>query len=138
MLLATRVPFKTGSPGAYKILGSAVSRMSIWLAEKVDRTTIGCPSSAASFAWSERVKPSRVKGSLRRASPSLDPFIGVTESRSDLMRHHAGVPRSENLREHQVDALKTPDAGKAAQVPVSSENARPDLARVQGQDATAS
>jgi hypothetical protein len=55
-----------------------------------------------------------------------------------LMRHHAGVPRSENLREHQVDALKTPDAGKAAQVPVSSENARPDLARVQGQDATAS
>jgi|GEM_PF-2942736 hypothetical protein len=129
---------KWTSAGALKILGSAVSRMSIWLAEKVDRTTIGCPSSAASFAWSERVKPSRVKGSLRRASPSLDPFIGVTESRSDLMRHHAGVPRSENLREHQVDALKTPDAGKAAQVPVSSENARPDLARVQGQDATAS
>ena len=129
---------KWTSAGALKILGSAVSRMSIWLAEKVDRTTIGCPSSAASFAWSERVKPSRVKGSLRRASPSIDPFIGVTESRSDLMRHHAGVPRSENLREHQVDALKTPDAGKAAQVPVSSENARPDLARVQGQDATAS
>jgi hypothetical protein len=42
------------------------------------------------------------------------------------------VTRSGNLREHQVDA------DEAAQVPVSSENARPDLARVQGQDATAS
>ena len=85
----------------------------------------GCPT------MPERVKPSRVKGSLRWASPALDPFSGVTEPRSfdgSLRR----VTRSGNLREHQVDA------DEAAQVPVSSENARPDLARVQGQDATAS
>lgn len=85
----------------------------------------GCPT------MPERVKPSRVKGSLRRASPALDPFSGVTEPRSfdgSLRR----VTRRGNLREHQVDA------DEAAQVPVSSENARPDLARVQGQDATAS
>lgn len=37
----------------------------------------------------ERVKPSRVKGSLRRAAPALDRFSGViTEPQWNLMRHY--------------------------------------------------
>ena len=54
-----------------------IDRLSVHLSPQVSHgrkpDKAGCPTML------ERVKPSRVKGSLRRASPALDPFSGVTD-----------------------------------------------------------
>ncbi len=64
-----------------------IDRLSVHLSPQVSHgrkpDKAGCPTML------ERVKPSRVKGSFRRASPALDRFSGVTEPRSSLMRHYA-------------------------------------------------